>query len=46
MLSRHHDIQRLLRDEYTSLPSFRDGEVPTKQELKGMEYLGRVIHEG
>ena len=46
MLARHPDIQERLRDECKSLPSFRDGEAPTREELKGMEYLGRVIREG
>ncbi len=46
MLSRHPNIQRRLRDECKNLLSFRDGKTPTKEELKGMEYLKRVIHEG
>ena len=46
LLSQHSDIQQRLRDECVSLPSWLDGNLPTKEELKGMEYLGRVIHEG
>ena len=46
LLARHPDVQQRLRAECLELSSYQDGDLPTKEELKGMKYLGRVIHEG
>ena len=46
LLAQHPNVQQLLRVECLQLPSHQEGDLPTKEELKGMKYLGRVIHEG
>lgn len=46
LLAQHPDIQERLREECVSLPSHTDGDLPTKDELKNMRFLNKVIKEG
>lgn len=39
-------VQQRLRTECLALPSYKAKELPTKNELKKMDYLANVIHEG
>ena len=46
LLARHPDVQQKLRAECQSLPCHQAGTLPTKDELKQMPYLRKVIDEG
>ena len=46
LLALHPPVQKKLRTECESLPSNQAGDLPTKDELKHMTYLRKVIHEG
>lgn len=46
LLALHADVQQQLRAECLALRSHQHGDRPSKDELKGMKLLGRVLHEG
>lgn len=46
LLAQHPEVQERLRAECLALPSYKAKELPTKDELKSMNYLASIIHEG
>lgn len=46
LLAQNQGVQAKLRQECLDLPSFRNGNLPTPTEIKGMNYLGNVLREG
>lgn len=46
LLAQHQAVQEKLRQDCLNLPSFKNGDLPTPREIKGMDYLGNVLREG
>ena len=47
LLAQYPEVQQRLRAECLALPSYKaNNDLPEKDELKTMNYLKNVIHEG
>ena len=46
LLAQNSEVQRRLRTECLSLPSYKAHNLPEKDEMKNMKYLNNIIQEG